>query len=167
MVLGVHMAQMMPYFKGKWITTGSISLGTQLCFRCHKRSEYGGGNNESTTTGFSQGSTNLHDWHAGRLGGRLRCTWCHVAVPHGWRNKALLVDISSDPEAASCGGVSPCNAPPYYQNAYLGGAGPVNWRASGEWAARDCNAGSSGCHGWMGGMGMMGGGGGTNCASPL
>jgi len=153
--------------KGRWDVNTSISLGTQLCFRCHKRSEYGGGNNESSTTGFSTGSTNLHDWHAGQLGG-LRCTWCHVAVPHGWRNKALLVDISTDPEAVSCGGssgVNGCTAPPYYMNAYLGGAGPVNWRVSGEWASKDCNTPGTnfGCFGWMGGM--MGGGG-TSCASP-
>jgi hypothetical protein len=153
--------------KGKWDVNTTISLGTQLCFRCHKISEYGGGNNENTPTGFSSSNgNNLHDWHAGRLGGRLRCTWCHVAVPHGWRNKALLVDIANDPEAASCGGASPCNAPPYYIDAYLGGnVGGVNWRVSGEWSAQDCNTGSGGCFGWMGGM-MGGDGSGTSCRSP-
>ena len=132
-------------------------------------SEYAGGNNESSPTGFSTtAGNNLHDWHAGQLGG-LRCTWCHVAIPHGWRNKALLVDISSDPEAitAGCNG-APCDAPPYIQNAYLGGGGPVNWRVSGEWTSQDCNSpgAGGGCFGGMGGM--MGGwsGPGVSCRSP-
>ena len=42
---------------------------------------------------------NLHIYHADRIG-EVRCSWCHVAVPHGWKNKALLVNLNDvGPEA--------------------------------------------------------------------
>lgn len=102
-------------------------------------------------------NANLHIGHVELLG-ELRCTWCHTAVPHGWGNKALLVDISNDPPATTgntCAGLEPCNAAPYYQNAYLGGNGPgtntvggagINWVTSGTWTATDCG-GAAGA--WM------------------
>ena len=65
-----------------------------LCFKCHKYSEYatGGG---SARSGFSSSSkVNLHEFHVTKGGGSLRCSWCHVAVPHGWKNKALLVNLN-------------------------------------------------------------------------
>jgi hypothetical protein len=142
--------------KGNWDTNESdLALASQLCFRCHNIDSYSAINfGDVETSGFSNGNwNNLHAIHEILISqARLRCTWCHTAIPHGWRNKALLVDISSDPEAASCAGNAPCNAPPYYQQAYLGGAGPVNWRVSGEWLAEDCNnVTGSGCtnSGWM------------------
>ena len=151
---GPHGSENAFILKGNWETDSAgptfsnEALASQLCFRCHKRSEYANANNDVTSTGFTSGSTNLHGLHAGRVGSNLRCTWCHVAVPHGWRNKALLVDITNDPEAASCGGVEPCNAPPYYQNAYLGGnSGGVRWQTSGNWSAADCGGGCM--MGWM------------------
>jgi len=144
--------------KGNWDTTTSeLALGSQLCFRCHNIGSYSGQDfSVVQTSGFSNGNwNNLHAIHEVLISqDRLRCTWCHAAVPHGWRNKALLVDISSDPEAlaANCGPPGPCDEGPYYQKAYLGGAGPVTWRVSGEWEATDCNnAGGSGCtnSAWM------------------
>ncbi len=159
---GPHGSENSFILKGNWETDSAgptfsdEALASQLCFRCHKRSEYANSNNDVTSTGFTSGSTNLHALHSGRVGSNLRCTWCHVAVPHGWRNKALLVDITNDPESP-CGGVEPCNAPPYYQNAYLGGnSGGINWQTSGNWSAADCGGGC-----------MMGGWMGSACGSPL
>ncbi|VAW49004.1 Cytochrome c family protein, partial [hydrothermal vent metagenome] len=146
--------------KGNW-DSDEINMppASELCFRCHNVSSYSAVNfGDVKTSGFSGPNwNNLHAIHEILISKpRLRCTWCHVAIPHGWRNKALLVDIASDPEAASCGGVAPCGTVddplPYYKNAYLGGAGPVNWRVSGEWEAQDCNnISGSGCtnSGWM------------------
>ncbi|HED33381.1 MAG TPA: hypothetical protein ENJ08_04065 [Gammaproteobacteria bacterium] len=65
----------------------------------------------------------------------MECSWCHAAVPHGWKNKALLVDISQE------GGRAPYSSAPYYMQAMLGGGGPVNWQASGNWSASDCGGG--------------------------
>ena len=144
--------------KGNWDTNAPVNLSRQLCFKCHKKSEYSPTNNgdNSTPTGFASGATNLHALHVGRVRSQLRCTWCHVAVPHGWRNKALLADITNDPES-TCNGAEPCNVAPYYQNAYLGGnPGGINWRVSGEWSAADCGGGCMGM-GWMG----------SACRSPL
>ena len=42
---------------------------------------------------FNGGQGNLHAFHVDKIE-RLRCTWCHVAVPHGWKNKALLVNLN-------------------------------------------------------------------------
>lgn len=154
---GPHGSENSFILKGNWNTNeANKALAVQLCFRCHKRGEYLNSNTDVTSTGFTSGSTNLHALHAGRVGSDLRCTWCHVAVPHGWRNKALLVDITNDPESP-CNGVEPCNAPPYYQNAYLGGnTGGVNWQTSGNWNAADCGGGC-----------MMGGWMRSACNSPL
>ncbi len=158
---GPHGSENAFILKGNWETDSAgptfadEALASQLCFRCHKRSEYANSNDDVTSTGFTSGSINLHALHSGRVGSNLRCTWCHVAVPHGWRNKALLVDITNDPESP-CAGVEPCNAPPYYQNAYLGGnTGGINWQTSGNWNAADCGGGCA--MGWMR----------TSCSSPL
>ncbi len=146
--------------KGNW-DTNELDLVTanELCIRCHALHSYSDvtGPGSTKSSGFSNSSwANLHWVHSYLLSNtnRLHCTWCHAAIPHGWRNKALLVDISSDPESTCVDGPdidsfidTPC---PYIQKAYLGGAGPVNWRVSGEWQARDCNNQSgSGCGGWM------------------
>ncbi|MEN8169369.1 MAG: hypothetical protein ABFS08_04020 [Pseudomonadota bacterium] len=140
--------------KGTWDNETGAAGATDsgICFKCHDWNEYGNPNNNApklsgfrATTNNAQcnlnfDQTNLHIGHAGRIGANLECTWCHAAVPHGWRNKALLVDIT---DADGCGGVEPCTSGPYYLEAYLGGsgtgtAGTVNWRASGEWTAADC-----------------------------
>ncbi|GKT12718.1 MAG: multiheme protein [Thiomicrorhabdus sp.] len=135
--------------KGEWDHSLTPADSSQLCFRCHNVDQYSTTNGTAQQSGYSGGSRiNLHREHVTRIGSRLRCTWCHVAVPHGWRNKALLADITNDPEAASCAGVEPCNAAPYYQKAYLGGnSGGINWQPSGQWSSSDCGGGCG--PGWM------------------
>ena len=75
----------------------------------------------------------------------MRCNWCHVAVPHGWKNKALLVNLNDvGPEV----GLAPStqvrnnttavyNQEPYYMNA-------VNkirtFASSGNWSDSDCGS---------------------------
>ena len=68
------------------------STSGDLCFKCHKQSEYAT-TGSTGKSGFSgTGHNNEHDFHTGK--GPLRCSWCHVAVPHGWKNKALLVNLN-------------------------------------------------------------------------
>ncbi len=130
--------------KGNWDHETGTGQQSDLCFKCHDYDNYANPNNGSPAqSGYrggggggggcslSFGSTNLHIGHADRIG-RLECTWCHVAVPHGWRNKALLVDISQE------GANEPYTSGPYYAEAMLGGGGAVNWQASGNWTAGDC-----------------------------
>jgi len=134
--------------KGDWDSgTGSGQQG-DLCFKCHKYSIYATRN--STPSGFGgPKDENLHGYHADKIG-RLRCSWCHVAVPHGWKNKAFLVNLNDvGPEAGETAGThkrnktrTPYTKAPYYLNAVLK---VRNWRTSGNWRENDC--GSSGAPG--------------------
>ena len=75
----------------------------------------------------------------------MRCNWCHVAVPHGWKNKAFLVNLNDVGQEA---GLAPgtqvrnnttaaYNREPYYLNALLK---IRNFRASGTWREQDCGS---------------------------
>ncbi len=129
--------------KGTWdIATGSGQQGG-LCFKCHNYSNYATRN--STQSGFCcSKDSNLHGYHADKIG-KMRCTWCHVAVPHGWKNKAFLVDLNN---VGSEGGLASgtqvrnnttatYNKAPYYQNAILK---IRTWKKSGSWAESDCGS---------------------------
>lgn len=177
---GPHGSENAFILKGNWDQSQLPEPSNGLCFRCHNINFYSPGTAVDTTnvpksgfscddacTGSGSGmgagcnfgdwaSQNLHIGHSSNLG-RLRCTWCHVAVPHGWRNKALLANISQDPEAlaAGCGEPGPCTAGPYYQKAYLGGnPGGVIWKPSGQWGGEAC--GLTTVDDWMG----------TTCRNP-
>ncbi len=130
--------------KGNWDNETGTGRQGDLCFKCHNYDDYANPNNTNPNqsgfrgTGGGMGGcrvsfrgTNLHIGHARRIG-RMECSWCHTMVPHGWRNKALLVDISQE------GGRAPYTNGPYYFEAMLGGGGPVNWKASGNWTSGDC-----------------------------
>jgi hypothetical protein len=136
--------------KGQWNSaTGTGQQATGLCFKCHGYTVYAtpGG----TRTGFwlSDRGEDGHSFHADKLG-NLRCGWCHVAVPHGWKNKALLVNLNDvGGEAGLAPGTqvrnnttAPYNQQPYYLNAILK---IRNFRPSGQWRATDC--GSAGAPG--------------------
>ncbi len=78
--------------KGAWTDTGG-SNANLLCFKCHAKANYAGSSDSGRKTGFYDGSTgkgNLHNYHVNKIGKELRCTWCHAAVPHGWKNRSLL-----------------------------------------------------------------------------
>lgn len=135
--------------KGAWTnaTSGTANL---LCFKCHDSTAYIGDETKTKNTGFWQSSKgNLHRYHNARIGGSMRCTWCHVAVPHGWKNKALLVNLSDvGPEVGLAAGTAISNSvaingytrEPYYYKA-------VNmiktFKASGNWNIGDCGRGDS------------------------
>ena len=138
--------------KGTWDNeTGAAGTAdTGICFKCHDAASYSAGSvvkasGFSGTTGtmgagcnvLTNAAINMHDGHQARVG-NLECTWCHTAVPHGWKNKQLLIDISTA-GGSTCAGVEPCTDAPYILEGYLGGANTaVNWRASGEWTSADC-----------------------------
>ena len=150
--------------KGTWSSANSDNAST-ICFRCHSRSNYATDANDGDGNQFASGfggeeNVNLHHEHAKRVGDgeNLKCNWCHVAVPHGWKNKALLVNLNDvGPEAGQPPGTeitingnnATYNQGPYYMNAKLK---VINWRASGTWREQDCGS-SSGNQGtgidWM------------------
>lgn len=144
--------------KGEWsAATGANAPGAYsanaLCFKCHNPANYAGGGvgaGAGGTTGFyNTDRGNLHVFHAGRLG-HLRCTWCHTAVPHGWKNKAFLVNLNDvGPEAGLPPGTqvrlntsAPYTNGPYYLNAVLK---IRTFAPSGNWQQSNC--GSAGAPG--------------------
>jgi hypothetical protein len=153
--------------KGVWgNTTGSGTGGTgnnALCFRCHNYTNYATDANEGNRNGFQSGfggskDSNLHAFHAKRLNNRIRCNWCHVAVPHGWKNKAFLVNLNNVGAEAGLSGVEVAiannaafyNQGPYYMNAKLK---IRTFATSGNWSDTNCGS-ASGSQGtgkdWMG-----------------
>lgn len=120
-----------------------------LCTRCH--------NVTAGSSGFSGSKdNNLHTYHLGvsawdERNVRLRCNYCHVAVPHGWKHKALLADTRTvGPEVGfateatangAFGNGSSFTRGPYYMNSKLR---VTNWKRAGNWEAGDCNGGVNG-----------------------
>ena len=99
--------------KGEWSSsTGTSSrdaagaTANALCFKCHNVNNYadrnGVGGVSAQTSGFYNSSQgNLHAFHTDKIQ-KMRCSWCHVAVPHGWKNKALLVNLNDVGPEAQC-----------------------------------------------------------------
>lgn len=125
-------------------------IANTLCFKCHNPNTYAN-RNGSGQTGFFQpsGRGNLHAYHTDKIG-RIRCNWCHVAVPHGWKNKALLVNLNDvGPEAGLAGGNNEFrynasgqayNQQPYYLNAKLK---VRTFATSGNWTDTNCGSNNS------------------------
>jgi len=138
--------------KGSWdATTGSNNSG--LCFRCHNYTNYATDQNENSGNNFASGfggsdDSNLHAMHAKEIGKDLRCSWCHTAVPHGWKNKSLLVNLNDvGPEAGLPAGTEISiqrnsdvyTQEPYYNNAKL----KIRvFRLSGTWRVGNCGSAS-------------------------
>ncbi len=119
-----------------------------LCFKCHDYHSYAERDGNGNVSGFSGGGEdNLHAVHADRMA-RMHCMWCHVAVPHGWKNKALLVNLNDvGPEAGQPAGTEVpigsagqvYNQEPYYFNAKLK---VLTFAPSGSWAEGNCGSAS-------------------------
>ncbi|MCF6219461.1 MAG: hypothetical protein L3J62_11265 [Gammaproteobacteria bacterium] len=138
--------------KGGWDNETGTGRAGDLCFKCHNYNDYANPNNTNPQLSgfrgngggcmFSSGlvSRNLHTAHARRLG-RMECTWCHVSVPHGWKNKALLVNLNDvGPEAGLPAGTSvstPYTNGPYYNQSMLK---VTNFAVSGSWVSSDCTS---------------------------
>jgi cytochrome c553 len=150
---GPHGSENNFILKGTWGTdTGANESG--ICFRCHNRAGYAVLDNSGDAAGWESGfgndraaDTNLHAFHAEQLGRTLRCVWCHVAVPHGWKNKSLLVNLNDvGPEAGLAPGTevsitanTAYTQGPYYLNAKLK---VLNFAQAGTWEDTDCGSAS-------------------------
>jgi formate-dependent nitrite reductase cytochrome c552 subunit len=141
--------------KGLWNTNvGADNRGDNgpnangLCFKCHNPNTYANRNGTGTTGFFDSSRGNLHAFHTDKVG-RIRCNWCHVAVPHGWKNKALLVNLNDvGPEAGRAGNeewrmnasAQAFNQEPYYLNAKLK---VRTFATSGNWTDTNCGSNNS------------------------
>ena len=142
--------------KGLWNTNvGADNRGDNgpnangLCFKCHNPDTYANRNGSGTTGFFNTDRGNLHAFHADKVG-RIRCNWCHVAVPHGWKNKALLVNLNDvGQEAGLAAGNNEWrmnatgqafNQQPYYLNSKLK---VRTFATSGNWVDTNCGSNNS------------------------
>lgn len=152
--------------KGPWTTSTGTNNTNDLCFKCHDSGVYTG--TSGTRTGFwinkggrSEGNDG-HKVHRDKVNGAgsnntIRCNWCHVAVPHGWKNKALLVNLNDvGPEAGLTAGTQVITSGdgnnatysngPYYRNAKLK---VKTFSKSGDWGIDDCGKVGSDSRSWM------------------
>ncbi len=119
-----------------------------LCFKCHDYQTYADRDGENLNSGFSGSkSNNLHAFHVDRIE-KIHCSWCHTAVPHGFKNKGLLVNLNdvgveaglgAGTEIAIDSSADVYNQEPYYMNAKLK---VRTFARSGNW--EDTNCGSAG-----------------------
>lgn len=125
-----------------------------LCFKCHDFQTYADRDgDDKNSSGFGgEDSNNLHAFHADKIE-KLHCTWCHTAVPHGWKNKALLVNLNDvGPEAGQPPGTEVSigssgdvyNQEPYYLNAKLK---VRTFAQSGTWQESNCGSAGAGLPG--------------------
>lgn len=135
--------------KGLWDTSTGDGQTNGICFKCHDYASYATGTGNRTgfyLGGEPVGPTRMdgHQLHFNKIG-KMRCDWCHVTVPHGWKNKGLLVNLNDvGPEAGQTAGTQVRNnttavygVAPYYLNAVLK---VINFKASGTWSAADCGS---------------------------
>ena len=159
--------------------TGGPGSENHLCFKCHQFAQYGsstagGGMGGGMGGGGAQNSgfatpgcmggcmggaiNNLHVYHTNVVA-TWRCNLCHVAIPHGWKNKVFLVNLNDvGPEGGEApgtqlrngaaggggmgGGMGGGGAPafvrgPYYNRAALKVA---SFATSGNWSPNDCGS---------------------------
>ncbi len=134
--------------KGQWNDqTGGAGTSDHLCFKCHSFTRYATKDGLGIQSGFGgERDENLHAFHADKIE-QLRCSWCHTGIPHGWKNKAFLVNLNDvGQEAGLAPGTqvrnnttAPYSQEPYYLNSLLK---VRTFATSGNWQAADC--GSSG-----------------------
>ncbi len=136
-----------------------FASGDSLCISCHVADQYKPVVAPSTmSSGFacavatdclkvdnatsSEYSNNLHVAHA-LIDGAYSCSQCHVQIPHGWENKALLVNRATRPTVPSLAtGRSYYAADAQLSMDFIAPSGA--WTRNGPGAADNCA--SSGCH---------------------
>jgi hypothetical protein len=141
-VQGPHGSDSPFLLKGKWddsVTPSNASGGNSsgsICGRCHAPAD--------ATSGFAGSSEASHGWE---VKASRHCTFCHIAVPHGWKNKAFLVNLNCVQGEGGTGYTSTCTAAggsnatdeqtiaPYYYRAKLR---ITSWAKSGSWAKSNC-----------------------------
>ena len=90
--------------KGTWTKdSGGADAATALCLKCHVTATYTSSSDQGDSSSAfccGSGDGNLHNFHVNKGTSPMQCTWCHVAVPHGWKNKSLLVNLNDVGEEA-------------------------------------------------------------------
>ena len=172
-VWGPHGSRNHFLLKGPWSDETGQNTPDGLCFKCHNYDYYGrnfpaGPNIQTNQSGFSTASggggcllvpdVNLHTGHAqdGAVQ-NFRCSYCHVAIPHGWKNKNFLVnlnDVGEEVGLPSRGNqVRNKTTSRYYRGPYYNGAvlKVLSFKKSGEWTHISCGSSGEPGNGLVGG----------------
>jgi len=134
--------------KGTW--TNESNQTTAFCIKCHNPTSSSGFFDPKDQGGATSGGKdrgNLHAYHNTKVPG-LECTWCHVAVPHGWKNRSFLVNLNdvgeeagyaagSSFEVSTNSGNANYSNEPYYLEAKLK---IRNFAAPGLWIETSCGS---------------------------
>jgi hypothetical protein len=128
--------------KGTW-DKDSSSSSAPLCLKCHSPT--------SSSAFDGGGKGNLHAYHNTKTG-PIQCTWCHIAVPHGWKNKSLLVNLNDVGEevglgAGSSNEVAIGGSNNFYTKApyYLEAKNKIRtFQRPGQWADSSCGSSTLG-----------------------
>jgi hypothetical protein len=132
--------------RGAWNPDTNTPSSPGLCGNCHLA------NAPYTSSGW--GVSGIDSSGHGSSEHNRRCGRCHIAVPHGWKNKAFLVNLNcvgkEGGEATDCVNISGSfvTRGPYYVSAFLRIA---TWRASRAWTEGSCGNGSNTGVDWMSG----------------
>ena len=130
--------------KGQWNSlTGEGQQTTGICFKCHQYARYAG---TTGGTGWNTDKGDGHSVHSDKIDTPMKCNYCHVAVPHGWKNRGLLVNLNDvGPEVGLAAGTAVAftnnvgyTRGPYYRTAFL----RIISFPSGQWTEANCNGGS-------------------------
>lgn len=152
-VQGPHGSSKNFLLKGVWDITVKIgdasggnssnAGGATICGRCHDPQNGKGGFSNNDAAHSKSDHVDL-----------ARCMFCHIAVPHGWKNKAFLANLLCiGPEVGKPAGCTNAFgdsgevtkqlwAAPYYNGALLR---VTTWKSSNAWSETSCGGGS----GWM------------------
>ncbi len=180
-VWGPHGSNSDFLLKGPWNQETGQNTPEGLCFKCHDYNSYGkklplgpGGAALVEKSGFSTTASagtclsdfagkNLHSGHA--MEGQVtnfRCNYCHIAIPHGWKNKNFLVnlnDVGPEVGLSSAGNQvrNKTNAR-YFRGPYYNGSvlKVVTFNSSGNWVHSACGSSGVPGNGWVGGNGNDG-----------
>ncbi|MEH6471733.1 MAG: cytochrome c3 family protein, partial [Halopseudomonas sp.] len=114
--------------------------GYGFCGGCHQPRV---SNSSTDASGFDGDGSHRPD---SKMGGEA-CPWCHIAVPHGWKNKQFLANLLCvGPEGGAGSGCTAIgnynsdnysieNRAPYYNKTRLR---VPNWARSGSWGSSNC-----------------------------
>jgi hypothetical protein len=147
-VQGPHGSSQNFLLRGSWVPTTNSPGTPGFCGNCHV------GNVGTGASGWGSAATSGHN--SGEH--NKVCGRCHVAVPHGWKNKAFLVNLNC--QGAEAGYGTACNdggsanyrasltRGPYYVGATLR---VRTWQRSSGWTETSCGSPSQSGETWMDG----------------
>ncbi len=92
---GPHGSNNFRLLRGAWnseVVRGGTGNNRPFCVDCHGDGPYWTGDKQS-----GSGWKHTHENNA------IKCNWCHIAIPHGWKNKSFLANLNDIGPEVTCG----------------------------------------------------------------